>query len=114
MGDWEQDANIALTGLYGFKKGKSAFGFTEEGNGFIGQAGKGRIQFNGEHGWITSGDFGKFDNNSYKTTSFIDLTANGIPISDDTFIAVEITENIFNANKRNYYRIDDTNYMVES
>jgi hypothetical protein len=36
-----------------------SFGFTEEGTGFIGKAGSGRIFFDGEHGQITSPLFGE-------------------------------------------------------
>jgi hypothetical protein len=35
-----------------------SFGFLEDGTGFIGQAGHGRILFDGERGQITSPDNG--------------------------------------------------------
>lgn len=85
MGDLQADTNgaIPLTGLYGFRKGNPSFGFKEDGTAFIGEAGLGRILFEGNKGWIASGDLQeKSINNSvyYKATSFIDLTATGIPI----------------------------------
>lgn len=105
MGDLLEDTEgaIPLTGLYGFRQGNPAFGFTEEGTGFIGEAGIGRIEFDGRHGWITSGDFlqktyinpNTNENiNYYDTTSFLDLTSEGI---------VAITKNI-----------DDNNLVIRS
>ena len=84
MGDLAADTGntLPLTGLYGFRKGNPSFGFKEDGTAFIGEEGIGRIQFDGRHGWISSGDLQeRILNNStyYKATSFIDLTAQGVP-----------------------------------
>lgn len=84
IGDLQADTNgaIPLTGLYGFKKGNPSFGFKEDGTAFIGEAGLGRILFEGNKGWITSGDLIERTVNNltfYKATSFIDLTAQGVP-----------------------------------
>ena len=85
MGDLQADTNnaIPLTGLYGFRQGNPSFGFKEDGTAFIGEAGLGRILFEGNKGWIASGDLiEKQQNNNtfYKVTSLIDLTSQGVPI----------------------------------
>lgn len=85
MGDLQEDTEgaLPLTGLYGFRKGNPSFGFKEDGTAFIGESGIGRIEFDGRHGWISSGDFicvnplDADQNFIYDTTSFIDLTAEG-------------------------------------
>lgn len=66
LGDWtgSVDANdggkLSLKehiGLYGIHKGETSFGFTEQGIGFIGKAGKGRILLDGNNSVITSSDW---------------------------------------------------------
>ena len=54
MGDWtdkNDDLNFnpesEQTGLFGFIKGKSSFGFKDDGTAFIGLPGAGRLDFNG-------------------------------------------------------------------
>ena len=60
MGDWEnhekgESAEGALEiGLYGFNKGAASFGFTVDGTAFIGKAGVGRLEFDGNKSTITS------------------------------------------------------------
>ena len=41
------------TGLYGFRNGEAAFGFREDGTGFIGKSGSGRIEFDGNNATIS-------------------------------------------------------------
>lgn len=60
IGDWSHlDAEESLTsetGIYGLKDGAQTFGFKDDGTGFIGPSGKGKILFNGTAGTIgTSG-----------------------------------------------------------
>lgn len=43
------------TGIYGFHHGSLSYAFTDEGNGFIGKSGKGRIYFDGNKAEIRSG-----------------------------------------------------------
>lgn len=66
LGDWtgSVDANdggkLSLKehiGLYGIHKGETSFGFTEQGIGFIGKAGKGRILLDGDNSVITSSNW---------------------------------------------------------
>lgn len=44
-------------GLYGFDKGIQSFGFRADGTGFLGAAGKGQIKFDGNSGYIKSGNY---------------------------------------------------------
>ena len=44
-------------GVYGFNHGEQSFGFMNDGTAFIGKAGRGRIEFNGNSGQIQSSSF---------------------------------------------------------
>lgn len=93
MGDWSSqntDESISsLTGLYGFQSGIMSYAFKEDGTAFVGKSGVGRINFDGNHGWITSGDFELSDDETiinpqtgallryYTGTSFLDLSSQG-------------------------------------
>lgn len=66
LGDWTGSVNandgseLSLKehiGLYGIHKGETSFGFTEQGIGFIGKAGKGRILLDGDNSVITSSNW---------------------------------------------------------
>ena len=55
MGDWSDDLDSeTYTGLYGFHHGAQSFGFRQDGTGFIGKSGKGRILLKGDTGDIES------------------------------------------------------------
>ena len=58
LGDWQQtdtaDDITQQTGVYGFHHGAMSYAFKEDGTGFIGKSGKGRINFNGDTGSIQS------------------------------------------------------------
>lgn len=60
LGDWKSNESASaddiskMTGIYGFNEGAVSYAFTEDGTGFIGKSGKGRILFNGTHSTITS------------------------------------------------------------
>lgn len=57
MGDVESgsgDKTIKKTGVYGYNHGMQSFGFMDDGKAFIGKNGKGRIEFDGNNGWIQS------------------------------------------------------------
>lgn len=47
-------------GLLGFDDGVQSFGFNVDGSAFLGAPGKGRISFNGEYGYLMSGNFNGF------------------------------------------------------
>lgn len=57
MGDWQDESFVSQTGLYGFDHGDMAYSFKQDGTAFIGKSGKGRINFDGNEGTITSGNY---------------------------------------------------------
>ena len=60
MGSIKGNAESALqanTGLYGYHQGAQAFAFKDDGTGFIGKEGVGRITFSGDVGQIKSGNY---------------------------------------------------------
>ena len=58
MGDWQgtsSDSELeSATGLYGFHQGAMSYAFKDDGTGFIGKDGRGRIYFNGNKSVIYS------------------------------------------------------------
>lgn len=58
MGDWSEkgDESLDVTGLYGFQAGSQTFAFKQDGTGFIGPSGKGRIHFDGRNALISNSD----------------------------------------------------------
>ena len=58
LGDWKSTDTTnditEQTGVYGFHHGAMSYAFKEDGTGFIGKSGKGRINFNGDTGSIQS------------------------------------------------------------
>lgn len=54
IGDVGSTAGIQNVGLYGFNSGAQSFGFDINGKAFIGKEGRGRIEFNGNDGTISS------------------------------------------------------------
>lgn len=58
MGDWSEkgDESLDVTGLYGFQAGSQTFAFKQNGTGFIGPSGKGRIHFDGRNALISNSD----------------------------------------------------------
>lgn len=65
MGDWndgsknEKNELVKYTGLAGYHHGAMSFAFVNNGTAFIGKQGRGRIQFDGNNGTITSGNYVK-------------------------------------------------------
>ena len=61
MGDIDQADVGRKTGLgiYGFHEGEQSFGFNSDGTAFIGKSGRGRINFEGNNGTISSGNYKK-------------------------------------------------------
>ena len=53
----DQAKTIKASGLYGYEKGEQAFGFLDNGTGFIGKSGTGRIHFDGNKGYIQSANY---------------------------------------------------------
>jgi hypothetical protein len=58
MGDVKTGGDFSInnitTGIYGFHKGSTSFGFNTDGTAFLGKNGKGRIIFDGDYGLIKS------------------------------------------------------------
>lgn len=58
MGDWDDSDTEGViqknTGIYGFRQGAATFGFKDDGTAFIGEAGRGRLEFDGEKSTIQS------------------------------------------------------------
>ena len=61
------------TGLFGFNHGEQAFGFKDDGTAFLGKAGRGRIEFDGNHGEISSSAYKRAANDASRTGMMIDL-----------------------------------------
>lgn len=61
LGDWSRsdtDKYISKqTGIYGFYHGSMAYAFKDDGTGFIGRDGRGRIYFNGQNSTIYSSEW---------------------------------------------------------
>ena len=61
LGDWSKtdisEDVSSMTGLYGFHHGAMSYAFMEDGTGFIGKSGKGRILFDGNSSTITSNNY---------------------------------------------------------
>lgn len=60
-------------GVYGFNHGQQSFGFKDDGTAFIGKAGKGRIEFDGNSGRIQSMSYSQTKNEKVKSGMLIDL-----------------------------------------
>jgi len=96
MGDVETgsgDKTIKKTGVYGYNHGMQSFGFMDDGKAFIGKTGKGRIEFDGNHGWIQSMSY-----SLNKTGMRIDLDDGIIDIRG----AKKLTENNTNTSNSTY------------
>ncbi len=109
MGDWSVSDTSqeisAQTGLYGFHKGAVSFAFTEDGKGFIGKAGKGRIEFDGDKSIIKNSGYDIADGNGM----LIDL--------DEPYISLKRGSNevvlINSKTSKNKFKEEDT-YTYEN
>ena len=81
LGDWIDYGNssIDIVGLYGFNAGVQMFGFKADGTGFIGKAGKGQIQFDGNYALISN-----YDHSCYINLDPILYASDG-EVRDSTF-----------------------------
>lgn len=59
LGDVKEDADSSLsnTGVYGYYHGEQMYALMDNGRAFIGGAGRGRIEFDGQEGIIESGNY---------------------------------------------------------
>lgn len=105
MGDWSQNTNSDLgIGIYGFNNGETSFGFTDDGQGFIGKAGHGRIIFDGDNAQLRSANYaGGWNAINGKKSGDFSYSDYGMLIDlDDAFlIATQKNENVLR-----YIKID--------
>ena len=79
MGDVERkdpttNRDKLTSGLFGYNTGAESFGFLSDGTGFIGKTGTGRIEFDGNNGYIRSANYNITKrNNAQREGSEIDL-----------------------------------------
>lgn len=85
MGDWSANTNSSFgIGLYGFNKGDTSFGFTDNGQGFIGKADRGRIVFDGDNAQLRSANYNA---GPFTTDNSLLYSQNGMLIDlDDAFL----------------------------
>jgi hypothetical protein len=61
MGNWKNSSSDSEmrsnTGIYGFNAGQMSFAFKDNGTAFIGKSGTGRIEFDGNNGYIKSSSY---------------------------------------------------------
>lgn len=95
IGDWgKQDADASIiknTGVYGFHEGGMCYAFKDNGEAFIGKSGLGRINFDGNKGYIASQEW----------LNTCDI--NGDEDSDTTGMKIDLTNNKILLNSSNSY-----------
>ena len=87
MGDISTAENTKDTGIYGYHQGVRSFGLNIDGTAFIGKSGKAQIQFDGNSGYIQSGNYGKDNAGGMK----IDLDGKTISIIGERFSSARAT-----------------------
>lgn len=96
MGDIERGANFDTDnafglGLYGFHNGAQSFYFGVDGKAFLGKAGRGRINFDGESGTISSASYQSQRKKNEDGTYVNNETAGMLIDLDDGFIDIKGT-----------------------
>lgn len=134
LGDWEKGADGDVeesigsqTGVYGFHHGEMSYALLEEGSAFIGKSGRGRIYFDGDKGYIYSGNYkiaeevgsvgngmlidlndGYIDAYNFRLTSYALFIDSGIEFDENGSIkgynGTKFKFNLDN-NKNSYFRI---------
>ena len=87
MGDISTAENTKDTGIYGYHQGVRSFGLNIDGTAFIGKSGKAQIQFDGNSGYIQSGNYGKNNAGGMK----IDLDGKTISIIGERYSSARAT-----------------------
>lgn len=88
LGDWKKQIQNGAwknwhkehTGLYGYNHNLESYGFRDDGTAFLGKAGAGRINFNGDLGLIYSGNF---DGSFYSVLSESQLKPDNYTLYDN-------------------------------
>lgn len=109
IGDWgEKKSDTASdiaeqTGVYGFHHGAMSYAFKEDGTGFIGKSGNGRIIFNGDTGQIKSQFW-----DSLNAGMFLDMDNGILKLQKNSqYEQIDLTESTYEKNK---YYIFKTGY----
>lgn len=109
IGDWgEKKSDTASdiaeqTGVYGFHHGAMSYAFKEDGTGFIGKSGHGRIIFNGNTGQIKSQLW-----DSLNAGMFLDMDNGILKLQKNSqYEQIDLTESTYEKNK---YYIFKTGY----
>ena len=91
------------TGVYGFHHGSMSYAFKEDGTGFIGKSGNGRIIFNGDTGQIKSQLW-----DSLNAGMFLDMDNGILKLQKNSqYEQIDLTESTYEKNK---YYIFKTGY----
>lgn len=98
IGDWSRSvADIAITkntGIYGFNHGAMAYAFKDDGTGFIGKDGKGRIFLDGNKSQIFSSNWTNSDNQQGMLLDIDDGFIKMQSIDTNTDVYTKITNNV--------------------
>ena len=89
MGDISAANNQHDIGLYGYHEGVQSYGLNINGTAFIGKSGRGQIKFNGNSGYIQSGNYGKSGAGGMQ----IDLNNGILKIIGEKFTQAQIKAN---------------------
>lgn len=89
MGDISAANNQHDIGLYGYHEGVQSYGLNINGTAFIGKSGRGQIKFNGNSGYIQSGNYGKSGAGGMQ----IDLNNGTLKIIGEKFTQAQIKAN---------------------
>lgn len=89
MGDISAANNQHDIGLYGYHEGVQSYGLNINGTAFIGKSGRGQIKFNGNSGYIQSGNYGKPGAGGMQ----IDLNNGTLKIIGEKFTQAQIKAN---------------------
>lgn len=89
MGDISAANNQHDIGLFGYHEGVQSYGLNINGTAFIGKSGRGQIKFNGNSGYIQSGNYGKPGAGGMQ----IDLNNGTLKIIGEKFTQAQIKAN---------------------
>ena len=89
MGDISAANNQHDIGLFGYHEGVQSYGLNINGTAFIGKSGRGQIKFNGNSGYIQSGNYGKSGAGGMQ----IDLNNGTLKIIGEKFTQTQIKAN---------------------
>ena len=111
LGDWGRtDTDNAITkqtGIFGFNHGSMSYAFKDDGTGFIGKDGRGRIYFNGNSSTITSSNW----RGTKAAGMFLDIDDGIIKLQSDprTLSEYQTTKDFVLFNPHFYYQYNDEN-----